>query len=66
MTAPLYGWFEGGRGEFLGDDTFGGRPIRVRFVISQVDAETARFEQAFSIDGGKTWEVNWIATDTRF
>ncbi|HWN06274.1 MAG TPA: hypothetical protein VNO53_03840 [Steroidobacteraceae bacterium] len=65
LTAPLYGRFEGGRGEFLGDDTFGGRPIRVRFVISQVDADTARFEQAFSTDGGKTWEVNWIATDTR-
>ena len=66
LTAPLYGRFDGGRGEFLGDDTFGGRPIRVRFVISQIDADTARFEQAFSTDGGKTWEVNWIATDTRF
>lgn len=66
LTAPLYGRFERGRGEFQGDDTFGGRPIRVRFVISQVDAKTARFEQAFSTDGGKSWEVNWIATDTRF
>lgn len=39
--------------------------IFVRFVISQVDANTWRFEQAFSDDGGKSWEVNWIATDTR-
>jgi hypothetical protein len=66
LTVPLYGRFDGGRGEFLGDDTVGGRPIRVSFVISQIDADTARFEQAFSTDGGKTWEVNWIATDTRF
>jgi hypothetical protein len=43
----------------------GGRAIFVRFVITPVDANTIRFEQAFSNDGGKTWEVNWIATDTR-
>ena len=37
----------------------------VRFVISDITADTCHFEQAFSADGGKTWEVNWIATDTR-
>jgi hypothetical protein len=26
---------------------------------------SARMEQSFSPDGGKTWEVNWIAEDTR-
>jgi hypothetical protein len=65
LTAPLHGGFEDGRGEFYGDDTLGDRPIRVRFVITQVDRDTARFEQAFSADGGATWEVNWIAIDTR-
>jgi hypothetical protein len=65
LTPALIGRFEDGRGEFLGDDTFGNRPIRVRFVITQPSRETARFEQAFSEDGGKTWEVNWIAVDTR-
>jgi hypothetical protein len=65
LTAPLYGRFEGRRGEFYGDDTFAGRAIRVRFVITQVSADRARFEQAFSTDGGMTWEVNWIAIDTR-
>ena len=40
-------------------------PILVRFVISAITPDSCRFEQAFSDDGGKTWEVNWIATDTR-
>jgi hypothetical protein len=65
MTAPVVGAFEDGRGEFHGDDTLGGRPIRVRFVISEVTADSARFVQSFSADGGKTWEDNWIAIDTR-
>lgn len=65
LTPRLVGGFENGRGEFLGDDTLGGVPIRVRFVITQPSRDTARFEQAFSGDGGKTWEVNWIAIDTR-
>jgi hypothetical protein len=34
-------------------------------VISDITAKSCRFEQAFSEDGGKSWEVNWIATDTR-
>lgn len=65
LTPELVGRFESGRGEFFGDDTLGGRPIRVRFVITRPAPLTARFEQAFSGDGGKTWEVNWIAVDTR-
>ena len=65
LTPELVGRFANGRGEFFGDDTLGGRPIRVRFVITQPSRETARFEQAFSEDGGKSWEVNWIAVDTR-
>jgi hypothetical protein len=65
LTAPLSGTFSEGRGVFCGDDTLSGKPIQVRFVISKVDANTWRFEQAFSADRGKTWEVNWVATDTR-
>ena len=42
-----------------------GRAILVRFVISDFSRESARFEQSFSGDGGKTWETNWIAVDTR-
>ena len=65
LTAPLAGGFRDGVGRFFGDDTFGGRPIRVRFVITRLAADAYRFEQAFSADGGATWEVNWVATDTR-
>ena len=66
LTPPAVGEFRDGRGEFFGVDTVdGGRTILVRFVISPIDASSWRFEQAFSDDGGRTWEVNWIATDTR-
>ena len=54
-----------GRGEFYDQETFNGRAILVRFVISDIKPDSCRFEQAFSEDGGKTWEVNWIAIDTR-
>ena len=65
MATPTVGGFDGDRGEFYADEAFDGRPIRVRFVITKVNADVWRFEQAFSADGGRTWEVNWIATDTR-
>ena len=65
MTPPVVGAFSNGRGTFIGRDTWDGRPILVRFVISEVTANSARFEQAFSADEGATLEVNWIAVDTR-
>jgi hypothetical protein len=65
LTTPSIGEFKDGRGEFYNDETYNGRPIRVRFVITKVTEDQYRFEQSFSPDGGKTWEVNWIATDTR-
>jgi hypothetical protein len=65
MTEPVFGEFRDGRGEFYGRDTLDGRAILVRFVISPAPADTWQFEQAFSDDGGKSWEVNWIAIDTR-
>lgn len=65
MSPPTTGRFENGRGEFYGQETFDDRVILVRFVISEITASSCRFEQAFSEDGGKTWEVNWIAVDTR-
>ncbi|WP_394841102.1 hypothetical protein LZC95_29035 [Pendulispora brunnea] len=65
LTEPVYGAFANGRGEFYGKETWNGRAIFVRFVISNITPTSAHFEQAFSEDGGKTWEVNWIATDTR-
>lgn len=66
LTAPVYGGFDGrGRGTFYGQDTLGARVILVRFVITQISPDEARFEQAYSADGGGTWEVNWIAVDRR-
>lgn len=65
LTPPVYGGFANGRGEFYGQDFLDGRAILVRFVIVPLNPNTIRFEQAFSADGGRNWEVNWIATDTR-
>jgi hypothetical protein len=62
---PMYGRFKDGRGEFYGEDTLNGRAIYARFVFSGITPASFRFEQAFSADGGKTWEVNWISTFTR-
>jgi hypothetical protein len=65
LTRPVFGGFRDGRGEFFGQDELDGRAILVRFVISEVTANSARFEQAYSDDGGRSWETNWIAIDTR-
>ena len=65
LTPPLHGSFHDGRGEFHGEENLGGRAIFVRFVITRPTPDTARFEQSYSADGGRNWEVNWVATDTR-
>ena len=65
LTAPVVGGFRDGRGEFYGQDQVDGRTVLVRFIITRPSPDMAHFEQAFSDDGGRTWETNWIATDTR-
>lgn len=65
LSVPTVGEFKGGRGEFYDQEIFEGRTILVRNVWSEITADSCRFEQSFSDDGGKTWEVNWIAVDTR-
>jgi hypothetical protein len=65
LSPPAIGEFKNGRGEFFDQEIVTGRATFVRFVISDITPDSCRFEQAFSEDGGKTWEVNWIATDTR-
>lgn len=59
LQPPVTGSFY--RGELLayGDDTHEGTPIRVRYHWSGITATSARWDQAFSVDGGSTWEVNW-------
>lgn len=65
LTVPVVGAFSDGVGIFEGDDTLNGRAIRVRYKWSNISANTARWEQAFSPDGGVTWECNWVMEQTR-
>ena len=60
LDPPVFGRFDGDVGVFEGQDTFAGRPIVVRFTWSGVTTPTPRWEQAFSADGGLTWETNWV------
>jgi hypothetical protein len=59
LDPPLKGRFVNGIGTFYGDDTLRGKPIKMRFTWSHITRTSARWEQAFSPDGGKTWETNW-------
>jgi hypothetical protein len=65
MTQPMIGEFKDRRGEFFDQETFNGRSILARNGFSDITPTRARFEQAFSDDGGKTWETNWKMTFTR-
>jgi len=65
LSTPTVGEFHDGRGEFYDWEEFGGRMILVRNVFLDITANSYRFEQSFSTDGGNTWEVNWVAVDTR-
>jgi hypothetical protein len=65
LLPPMVGRFIGGVGEFFGEETVDGRGVACRFLWTRPTRETARWEQAFSEDGGKTWETNWIMTFKR-
>lgn len=63
---PVVGRFGGdGRGVFTCEEVYEGTPITTRYMWLDITATTARWEQAFSVDGGETWETNWIAEFTR-
>jgi hypothetical protein len=59
LDPPVRGRFENGVGTFYADDMLRGKPIKIRFTWSDITKTTARWSQAFSGDGGKTWETNW-------
>jgi len=65
VVVPQIGQFANGQGEFYAQDTLNGKSIFIRFIWSKTTTDTPHFEQAFSEDGGKTWEVNWITDQTR-
>jgi len=60
VSVPMIGEFRNGRGEFYDQEPFNGRTIWVRFTMFPISPNSAQSEQAFSDDGGKTWETNWI------
>ncbi|HYF65557.1 MAG TPA: hypothetical protein VD886_22205 [Herpetosiphonaceae bacterium] len=59
LDVPVVGSFAQGVGTFYADGTLNGRPIKVRFIW-RAAAGQPRWEQAFSADGGATWETNWV------
>jgi hypothetical protein len=61
---PAVGGFKDGQAAFFDREPYKGKPIVVRFTITGITKTTARFEQSFSPDGGKTWEVNLIVDET--
>ena len=65
LGPAMVGGFVNGRGEFFDQEDLDGRPIFVRFIFSGITKTTFKFEQAFSGDGGRTWETNWIANFTK-
>ena len=65
LSPPMIGEFKGGRGEFFDHEVFAGRAILARNSFSEIGAASSRFEQAFSADGGRTWEPNWVMTFER-
>jgi len=62
---PVVGQFDGNRGEFFDQEEYKGRAIFVRYLWLNLSPTSARMEQAFSADGGKSWEVNWICELSR-
>jgi len=65
LDPPVRGRFQEGVGTFLADETFNGKPIRVRFTWSKITPTSAHWEQAFSPDAGASWETNWAMDFTR-
>jgi len=65
LNQPMIGEFKNGRGEFFDQEPFNGRAIYVRNSFADITPDSCRFEQAFSDDGGRTWEANWVMTFTR-
>jgi hypothetical protein len=65
LGVPGVGEFKNGRGDFYDQEEINGKYILVRFSIWGIGPDKGQSEQAFSADGGKTWEVNWVNHYTR-
>ena len=64
LDPPQVGEFKDGHGQFFAQDTINGKTILIRFDWTNLNTNSPHFEQSFSDDGGKTWEVNWITDQT--
>ena len=64
LSVPSVGRFKNGRADFYDQETYNGKTILLRFSISDIKPTSCHFEQAFSEDGGKSWEVNFIVDET--
>ena len=64
LSSPVVGAFKNGHGEFYDQETYNGKTILLRFSVAEITSNSCRFEQAFSADGGRTWETNFIVTET--
>lgn len=60
LDVPVVGSFTGPVGTFFANDSLNGKPITVRFTWHANPGHNPRWEQAFSGDGGNTWETNWV------
>jgi hypothetical protein len=65
LDTPVVGHFESGIGTFYANETIAGKPLRVRFLWTMPKPDMPRWEQAFSVDAGATWETNWVMDFTR-
>ncbi len=65
MASPMHGQFHDGKGTFYDQSTLDGKAILERFSFGDISTSSGQDQQAFSADGGKTWEVNWINDQTR-
>lgn len=59
LCPPVVGTFDGSRGTFFGTDQHLGTPVSVRFLWDKSALDAPTWQQAFSIDDGRTWETNW-------
>jgi hypothetical protein len=60
LDPALKGSFKNGIGTFYSEFVDKEKPMRMRFIWSQITSTSARWEQATSANDGKTWETNWI------
>ena len=59
LDIPVIGTFENATGSFYANITHESDPAQLRFLWLTANRTAPRWEQAMSIDGGKTWETNW-------